>query len=540
MPAELSIPHGPDALRSPDRPLAGKFAVVTGGSRDVGRGIVEALASEGVTVIFSYNNKTKRAYDVIKSVEGAGGTAFAIPGDTSTSEGRGAFFATASMISRGKLDFLILSASGQTEALNQDSSGDFLDKFLPQMDEGGTVVQLQSVPSHAMEQLKGSHSLGEYDNVAINKNKNLRLMRKRIPEMQKRGIRFMVVCPPIVSDTNNVRFANSRDATAEAQHNDVTDRLGLPRSVTSRQVGNRVVQLLRNPDIESGHIEFFNVAKDALTPLESVYGTSAIYVNTLTEVEDTDNPLSSVDHIGHAIISREQATRPSEPEMIDGIRLSTPPRGLLRVTQEHARGYFSKESELPLILPGHKQIRAAIDTIAAIERRQGRDGIIKLQEFEGATFSKIVPADGKTVLEINPVLRPDGAYDVDILDAITGERISSILGLKVRPATEADNDSLFEDQIIEGAAQAVGILQADGSEMKMPLLTRIGRTQFVAEGIKGGEGISYHTSSKKDEKRGVQGSVAIYSEGRIIGTIDKIEAVLVSKNLASRLLTHNS
>lgn len=539
MTAEQSTSNGPDILNSPDRPLAGRVAIVTGGSRDVGRGIVEALAAEDVTVIFSYHNKLKRANDVLTSVNGMGGTAYAIQGDTSTPEGRDAFFASASELSGGKLDFLILSGSGQTEALNQDSSRDFLDKFLPQMSEGGTVIQLQSVPSHVMEPLRGSHSLGEYDNVAINKNKNLRILRERIPEMEERGVRFLVVCPPIVSDTNNVRFANSRDATAEAQHNDVTDRLGLPRSVTSRQVGDRIIQLIKNPDIKTGHMEFFNGTIDVLTPLESVYGTSAIYVNTLQKVDDTDNPLSSIDHIGRAIISLEQATRPNELEMkIDINRRHGAREGIVRISPDHALGHFTKESELPQILPGHKQIRAAVEMITEIQRRNGKaDGKLRVVGFESAEFSNIIKADGKTNLSINLIRYKDGSYDVEILNISTGITTATIKGLRVRPEAESDQGTLLEDQIIEGAAQTVGISQADGNKMKMPLLTRIGKTQFVSGEIKGGEGIAYHTRSKKDEKRGIKGSVTVYSEGRIIGAISDIEAVLVSKDTATRVLS---
>lgn len=539
--AEQGSSHSSDVLNSPERPLAGKIAVVTGGSRDVGRGIVEALAAEGVTVIFSYNNKTRRANEVLASVRQNGGNAFAIQGDTSTPEGRDAFFTSASEISGNRLDFLVFSASGQSESLNQDSSNDFLGKFLPQMSKGGTVVQLQSVPSHVIEPLRGSHSLGAYDNVAINKNKNLHLLRRRIPEMEDRGIRFLVVCPPIVSDTNNVRFANSRDATAEAQHNLVTDRLGLPRSITSKQVGDRIVQLFRDPDVKTGHMEFFNGAQDVLTPLENIYGTSAIYVNTLRKIEDTDNPMSSLDRIGHVIISQEQVLRPNEPEMLDDIvRVHGALEGIVRITPDHAVGHFTTESGLPQVLPGHKQIRAAVDMITLIQERSRKiRGNLRIAGFESAEFSSIVTADGKTRLAIYANKYKDGSYDVEIININTGKTTASVKGLRVRPETEAEKTTLLEDQIIEGAAQAVGTSQVDGSEMKIPLLIRVGRTRFVPGEIRGGEGIAYHITYEKGHKKSVKGSVAVYSEGRIVGTVGNIEAVLVSEKSARRLITHD-
>jgi 3-oxoacyl-[acyl-carrier protein] reductase len=53
--------------------LAGKSVLVTGGSRGIGRAIVELLAGEGAAVTFFYRDNADAAQDVVTAVRGAGG-----------------------------------------------------------------------------------------------------------------------------------------------------------------------------------------------------------------------------------------------------------------------------------------------------------------------------------------------------------------------------------------------------------------------------------------------------------------------------------
>jgi 3-oxoacyl-[acyl-carrier protein] reductase len=55
--------------------LSGKVALVTGGSRGIGRGIVSRLAAEGAEVHFFYRNDELAAHDLARVVEAAGGRA---------------------------------------------------------------------------------------------------------------------------------------------------------------------------------------------------------------------------------------------------------------------------------------------------------------------------------------------------------------------------------------------------------------------------------------------------------------------------------
>lgn len=62
--------------------LAGKRALVTGGSRGIGKGIALALAAEGAAVVLTYVSNPDAATAVVKEIEGKGGRAVAIAADS--------------------------------------------------------------------------------------------------------------------------------------------------------------------------------------------------------------------------------------------------------------------------------------------------------------------------------------------------------------------------------------------------------------------------------------------------------------------------
>src|SRR2546425_11374431 len=63
--------------------LQGKKALVTGGSRGIGRAISEGLVAEGAFVALGYRGHESEAHRVVKAVRDAGGVAFAVRADIS-------------------------------------------------------------------------------------------------------------------------------------------------------------------------------------------------------------------------------------------------------------------------------------------------------------------------------------------------------------------------------------------------------------------------------------------------------------------------
>jgi 3-oxoacyl-[acyl-carrier protein] reductase len=61
--------------------LAGKIALVTGGSRGLGRGIAEGFAAEGAKLVVNYLKDEKAANAVVEAIKSGGGEAIAVRAD---------------------------------------------------------------------------------------------------------------------------------------------------------------------------------------------------------------------------------------------------------------------------------------------------------------------------------------------------------------------------------------------------------------------------------------------------------------------------
>src|SRR3989442_8447960 len=60
--------------------LAGKVALVTGGSPSIGAAIAKRLATDGAAVALTYSASPDKANEVVRSIEAAGGKAPAVKG----------------------------------------------------------------------------------------------------------------------------------------------------------------------------------------------------------------------------------------------------------------------------------------------------------------------------------------------------------------------------------------------------------------------------------------------------------------------------
>jgi 3-oxoacyl-[acyl-carrier protein] reductase len=96
--------------------LAGKVALITGGSRGIGRATAEVLARQGAHVVLTYVGNEAAALEAVASIERASGKAEAVRLDTSDSEG--AERTIADVAKRvGRLDVLVCNAGISIDAL---------------------------------------------------------------------------------------------------------------------------------------------------------------------------------------------------------------------------------------------------------------------------------------------------------------------------------------------------------------------------------------------------------------------------------------
>src|SRR5260221_12132687 len=88
-----------------------KAALVTGGSRGIGRAIAERLAADGAAVVFSYRSNADAAADVVAGIKAAGGTAHAVQADLAGPGAARRLFDQAGD-QLGPLDHLVNNAGG--------------------------------------------------------------------------------------------------------------------------------------------------------------------------------------------------------------------------------------------------------------------------------------------------------------------------------------------------------------------------------------------------------------------------------------------
>lgn len=258
LPKENFIQRLRNDLESFKRPLTGKVALITGSSRDIGAEIAMALAKEGVNIFGNYRDKEKRATNVqtaISNINVPVKSKF-VQADITNEQDRKKLKDTLLNSFRGKLDFLILNASGPTEEINVVANNALVDQFFPFMPRGSTIVFMQSVPGH-FEQDYPDLVPEFYQQIAKAKHAGEKSLISRAEEFKEKGINFIIICPPEVPDTSNMKRFTRIDPQVSEKHAKFSKMLGIPEIVSKKQVGEKVAKLLRRKNLPIGYIEFF-------------------------------------------------------------------------------------------------------------------------------------------------------------------------------------------------------------------------------------------------------------------------------------------
>ncbi|GIU92899.1 MAG: beta-ketoacyl-ACP reductase [Acidimicrobiia bacterium] len=107
----------------------GRVALVTGGSRGIGRAIAMALAEDGHRVAVNYANRVEAAAEVVAAIEKAGGRAVAVPGDVSDEDQVEAMFDQV-QAELGPVEILVNNAGITRDGLLLRMGADDFDRVL--------------------------------------------------------------------------------------------------------------------------------------------------------------------------------------------------------------------------------------------------------------------------------------------------------------------------------------------------------------------------------------------------------------------------
>ena len=221
-----------------------KIALVTGGSRGLGRNMAINLAKKGIDVVFTYNSNKQKADEVVAEIQALGQKALAFQLDTSNVKAFDEFFKqiTASLKEQTgstNFDFLINNAgtalyapfAETTEAqfdevMNIHYKGVFFltQKALPFINDGGRIINISS--GLARFSLPGSSAYGSMKG-AIEV-----LTRYLAKELGSRGIAANIVAPgAIETDFGNGHVRDNKDVNGHIAGMTALGRVGLPDDI---------------------------------------------------------------------------------------------------------------------------------------------------------------------------------------------------------------------------------------------------------------------------------------------------------------------
>lgn len=221
-----------------------KIALVTGGSRGIGRNSAIAIAKKGLDVVITYNTNKDAADKVVSEIESRGQKAYAIQLDTSNIKLFDNFTKQVSELLKQKtgsanIDFLINNAGTalympftdvteeQMDAIyNIHYKGVFFltQKLLPLMNDGGGIINISSGLTRIT--MPGSSVYGSLKTAVES------LTRYMAKELGARKIRVNVVAPgAIETDFGGGRTRDNKEINAHIASLTSLGRVGLPDDI---------------------------------------------------------------------------------------------------------------------------------------------------------------------------------------------------------------------------------------------------------------------------------------------------------------------
>ncbi len=224
--------------------LTGRSALVTGGSRGIGRAIALRLAQQGADVAFSYRGNEKAASGTVAEIEGLGRRALAVQADVSDPTAADGLV-KATLEAFGKVDILVNNAGITRDDLIMRMSVDAFREVLetnlfgafymtkavtrPMLKaKGGRIVNITSVSGQAGQTGQANYSAAKAGLIGLTK--------ATARELASRSITCNAVAPGFVL----TELTQDLPETLQAQ---ITAATPLGRFGTTEEIANAVAFL---------------------------------------------------------------------------------------------------------------------------------------------------------------------------------------------------------------------------------------------------------------------------------------------------------